>query len=245
MAKKQLLVLCALGILCSSCVTYRLEAIKTDNVIVKYDRGNSFPIYEKGNIGMIIDPVFRNYELMIKITVKNLSSDQISIKDSDFIVESSNDRSIWTPIKVFGSREYYNREKASYIAGAVILVLGAAANSASAGYGNSYSRGTIYGNSPYGSYSGTYSSSTQYYDPAAAELARQRNAEAVANYAQNGQQWLEVLSNNLFYSKNLAPGEVYFGLVFSQAVSAKYYRISCKNPAFEIVQIEYERIANE
>lgn len=119
------------------------------------------------------------------------------------------------------------------------MVLSAAADTATAGYGTATTSGNVYGSGSYGSYSGSYSGTTSYYDPAAAELAAQRNANMVSGYAEEGHGWLQFLEDNLFYSRELKPEEEYFGLVFSKKGYGDYYRITCVNQDFEIVRIEY------
>jgi hypothetical protein len=167
-------------------------------------------------MGMVIAPEFRKSEIMVKVTVRNNSTEELFLKDTDFKVENSYDGVVWEELKVYSSEEYYSKEKTAYTVGAVLLVLSATADTATAGYGTASTSGSVYGTSSYGSYSGTYSGTTSYYDPAAAELAAQRNAEMVSQYAQEGQGWLQLLEENLFYSKDLQPGEAYFGLVFSK-----------------------------
>lgn len=110
---------------------------------------------------------------MIKLIVKNLSEDLINIKDSDFSVEESYNLSSWRKVKVFTSKEYYTRERNSYIVGQTIMVLEALANASSAGHSTVKTSGTVYGTTSYGSYSGFYNATTTYYDPVAAQLANQ------------------------------------------------------------------------
>ncbi len=176
---------------------------------------------------------------MIKINIKNLGEDLVNIADIDFYVEESIDLISWKELEVYTSKEYYIKERNEYIAGAVIMVLGAAANAASAGYGSSTTSGTVYGNTRYGSYSGSYSSRTSYYDPVAAELSNQRYSQMVSSYASTGKGWLEFLENNLFYSTTLSPGEEYFGLVFSRRGIGKYYRITFAGKEYDVVSITY------
>jgi len=239
-------VLCILFLsgLMSSCATYHFIPIPDGIIQIKNDRGSSYPIFKDEKVGLIIIPEYKDSELMIKVTIRNLADSQISITDSDFEVYISEDRINWKNVKVYSSMEYYKKEKAEYTAGAVLMVLGAAANTYNAGQGYSSTNGTVYGQSRYGSYSGSYSSRTSYYDPVAAEMSNQRNAQMVANYAQNGKQWLEVLENNLFYNKDLGPDEEYFGLIFSEKISSNFIRIICKNEAFSIVSIEYEKVTD-
>lgn len=223
----------------SSCVSYRLDPVPADNIEVRHERGDTYPIYESSKVGLVIAPEFRESELMVQVTVRNNSKKELFIRDIDFKVEVSEDRQEWAPLKVYASDEYYAKEKRAYTVGAVLMVLSATADTASAGYGSSTTSGNVYGSGTYGSYSGSYSGTTTYYDPTAAELAAQRNAQMVSQYAQEGQGWLQLLEENLFYSKDLRPNEVYFGLVFAKEGYGDYYRITCTNHSFKIVRIEY------
>jgi len=232
------------SVLIISCTTYHFVPIPDGLIQIRNERGSSFPLFLGNNVGMVIVPEYKESELMIKITMKNLSKNTITFNDTDFEVYISEDRINWKKIKVYTSTEYYKKEKAEYTAGAVLMVLGAAASSYNAGQGYYSTTGNVYGQTRYGSYSGSYSSRTSYYDPVAAELANQRNAQAVSNYAQTGKQWLDILENNLFFSKDLEPDEEYFGLIFSEKSSGKYYKIVCKNDSLEILSIEYERVAD-
>lgn len=237
--QKYLIALILVSITLSSCVSYRLDPLPDEQIEIRHERGSTYPIYESDSVGMVIAPQFRDSEIMVEVTVKNKSRNEMLIKDTDFKVESSRDRINWEELHVYSSEEYYAKEKRAYTVGAVLLVLSAAADTATAGYGSSTTSGSVYGSSSYGSYSGSYSSSTSYYDPTAAELAAQRNSQMVSQYAQEGQAWLNLLEENLFYTKDLRPNEAYFGLVFAKKGSGEYYRISCRNPDFEIVRIEY------
>jgi len=227
-----------------SCATYHFVPIQNDQIQVIQERSAYYPVYTDQNIGMIIYPVYVDEDLMIKIAIKNYSGKTISFTDTHFSVYESDDRVNWKKLKVYTSEEYYRKEKAEYTAGAVLLALGAVASSIDAGRGYTSTTGTIYGGSRYGSVSGIYSSSTSYYDPTAAELARQRNFEAVSQYAQRGKQWLDVLEKNLFYSVDLQPNAEYFGLVFAEKGYSKYYKIICTTPGIQIVSIEYEKVVD-
>lgn len=238
LARTYLCIFLALSLF-TSCVSYRLDPLPADNIDIRCDRGNSYPVYSDDTIGMVVAPEFRESEIMVKVTVRNNCTEELFLKDTDFKVENSSDGSAWEVLKVYRSEEYYSKEKTAYTVGAVLLVLSATADTATAGYGTASTSGSVYGTSSYGSYSGTYSGTTTCYDPTAAELAAQRNADMVSQYAQEGQGWLQLLEENLFYSKDLQPNETYFGLVFSKQGHGDYYRITCTNPDFEIVRIEY------
>jgi hypothetical protein len=227
-----------------SCATFRFEAFPGDNIQIKYDRGKSFPLFMDDDIAMMVAPEFKDSEIMIKVTVKNISSRVIGFSDADFSVFVSDDRLSWKEVPVYTSQEYFKKEKAEYTAGAVLMLLGAAASAYNAGQGYATTSGNVYGSGRYGSYSGSYTSTTRYYDPAAAQSANQRSAQMVADYAQSGRQWLQVLEDNLFYSKDLGAGEEYFGLVFSEKLSGRFYRILCRNKDIDIVKIEYEKVAD-
>jgi len=228
--------------LLSSCATYHFEPISNDRIEIKRDRNITYPVYLDPTIGMILSPSIENHEIMLRITVRNNSSKVLTISDTDFAIYSSNDRVSWKPLKMYTSTAYYKKEHDKYVAGAILMVLDAAANSASAGYGTASTNGNIYGHNSYGSYSGAYSSTTRYYDPEAAELANQRNAAAVSNYAQNGKAWLSMLKNNLFYSKDLEPNEIYFGIVFSKFDSSAFISVICKNENIELIKVEYTKV---
>jgi len=223
----------------TSCVSYRLDPLPAEHIEIRRDRGSTYPMYSDDDVGMVIAPEFRESEIMVKVTVRNNSSEELYLKDTDFKVENSTDGSAWEELKMYSSEEYYSKEKTAYTVGAVLLVLSATADTATAGYGSSSTSGSVYGSSPYGSYSGSYSGTTTYYDPAAAELAAQRNANMVSQYAREGQGWLQLLEENLFYSKDLRPSETYFGLVFSKQGRGDYYRITCTNPDISVIRIEY------
>ena len=124
------------------------------------------------------------------------------------------------------------------------MVLGAAADSASAGYGTASTSGTVYGRSSCGSYSGSYQGTTTYYDPTAAQIASQRNAQMVENYAASGRSWLQMLEDNLFYSVDLNPGQEYFGIIFSKKGTGVYYRVRSKNDSIRLLSIEYLKVQN-
>jgi len=190
---------------------------------------------------MIIDPEYRESDLMLRVSLKNLSSQSIHIEDKDFKVFTSSDRINWTPVDVYDSKSYYKKEKTAYVIGAVALALGAAADGLAAGTGYENETGSFQGQTSYGSYSGTYTSRTTYYDPAAAQIAAQKNAELMASYEQDNEQWLKALERFLFYSEDLNPNEEYFGLVFSKARKSKYYKVTCTNPHVGEIVIEYER----
>ncbi len=242
--KKYLYVMFISIMFVTSCTTYHFVPILNETIAIQNERGKSYPVYIDDKYGMIIMPEYKESELMLKITIKNTSTEKLSFSDSDFAVFASEDRIAWKQLKVYSSSEFYKKEKAEYTTGAVIMVLSAAASSYNAGRGYSTTRGNVYGNTAYGSYSGSYTSTTSYYDPTAAELASQRNAQMVSDYAQSGKEWLEVLENNLFYSTDIEPGKEYFGLVFSEKGSGRYYKIECSNPLLKIVSIEYERVAD-
>lgn len=235
-------ILLLLGLSVVSCATYHFVPIPSDQIQVIQERSAYYPVYKDETIGMIIHPVYVEQDMMIKVAIRNYSGKAISFTDTDFSVFESDDRIIWKKLKVYTSDEYYKKEKVEYIAGAVLLALGTAADSINAGRGYATTSGTIYGGSRYGSYSGIYNSSTSFYDPTAAELARQRNAQRVSQYNQSSKQWLDMLEHNLFYNVDLQPNTEYFGLVFAEKGYSKYYKITCTAPGIRIVSIEYEKV---
>lgn len=225
-----------------SCVSYRLDPIQNERITIKHDRGRGIPLYQDETVGMIITPEFRDSEVMIKITIKNCSNSSFTISDKDFNVENSEDKIEWKSLKVYTSKEYYKKECLQHNAGLFLLGVTAALDTATAGYGSSSTSGYYTGSTAYGSYSGTYSSTTSYYDPTAAQLAAQRNSQMLSDYSKSGQGWQNILEDCLFYQKTLTPGEEYFGLV-SQVGFGNYYRICCNNTNFSIIEVEYIKVA--
>jgi len=179
---------------------------------------------------------------MLRITVKNFQAHSISIQDTDFSVFASTDRTNWKRLKVFRSKEYMANAKSAYIAGTVLMAVGAGLRAANAGRSTATTTGSVYGRGNGGYYSGTYSATTQYYDPAAARAENERSAAQVAEYARNGQQQLADLENNLFYSKDLANDEEYYGVVFSETSSNLYLKVELENQDIQVISIEYERV---
>lgn len=171
--------LIAITLLLNSCVSYRLDPVPSKNIEVRNERGATYPIYESSKIGMIVAPEFRESELMVQVTVRNNIRQEMLIRDTHCKVELSEDRQEWSPLKVYASDEYYAKEKREYTLGAVLMVISATADTASAGYGSSNTSCNVYGSGTYGSYSGSYSGTTTYYDPIAAELAAQHNSQMV------------------------------------------------------------------
>jgi len=209
-----------------SCATYSFVPLENPSIKLSRDRGNITPIYVDDLLGVSVVPKIIKSYLSLQIIVRNNSNANLYMADSFFNCYISKDNVNWKQIKRYSSKEFYKKEYDSYIAGAVLMAISAGLNSVSAGYGNSKTSGRFYGYSSNGTVAGTYDSNTTYYDPVAAELARQRNQANIESYASNGKQWLAFLENNLFYDKDIAPAEMYSGLVFADFEPQTYLKIS-------------------
>lgn len=229
----------------TGCATFSLVPLPAKNIQIENNRGKSVPIYNDEKIKLVIIPKIEESDIMLEISVKNNSDTRFEIHDTDFIVENSSDGLQWQGIKTYSSKEYYTKTKASYNTGMVLLAISSALDTASAGRGSTSTSGNFYGTSRSGSISGSYYGRTTYYDPTAAELARQRDMENVANYRQRGQDRLEMLENNLFYSKIIEPSEKYFGLVFSDIGKYKYFRIIYKNESASPIEMLFLKVAEK
>lgn len=198
----------------TSCATYSFVPIDAPNINLQRDRGTITPIFVDEQLGISVVPKIIKSYLSLQIVVRNNSVSDLYMADAFFNCYVSTDNNHWELIKRYSSKEFYKKEYDSYVAGAVLMAISAGLSSASAGYGNSRTTGSYYGSSSYGSVSGSYNSTTTYYDPTAAELARQRNQANIESYVSSGKRWLSFLESNLFYEKDLLPSEMYSGLVF-------------------------------
>jgi hypothetical protein len=243
--KKVLIIVCVACIILSSCTTYKFRPIADDGITLRNNRGDVYPYFINDDVEICIVPSYIESDIALKITVLNKEIDLLQLSDTDFELYNSNDGYLWQKMEVYTSEKYYSKEKTEYTVGAVLMVLSAASSSASAGYGSSNTYGTYNGNTRYGSYSGSYYSRTTYYDPTAAQIAQQRNQENVNNYARNGQQWLDFLKENLFYSTDLQKGYMYYGIVFGKSGDGKFYKVKFNNQIIGDVVIKYEKVAEE
>lgn len=213
-----------------SCATYKFTPLPGDSITVHRNRGVETPVYQDVTLAISINPKYVESDLALQIVVKNLSSEMLTLFDSDIEVFSSKDMIEWKRLDTYTSEQYYKKEYDEYTAGLVLMAISAGLNAYNAGRGSSSTSGTFYGNTGRGSYSGTFNSTTSYYDPVAAELARQRDQQNIQNYANNSQAWLEFLRNNLFYSIDLQEDQEYSGLVFSRSDNGNYYKIIFSTP---------------
>lgn len=219
-----------------SCATYHFEAIPSEKITIITNRGSTYPYYKDENIELIIDPEFNDSDVMLKISIKNISDESIFVKDSDFSVYCSKDNKKWEKLETYNSKEFYTKEKNEYITGAVLLALSAAASSASSSRRTSYTTGNIYRN---GRYYGSFYSRTDYNDPTATQINNYNNSLMISNYSRKSEEWLNFLKNNLFYEKTLLAGEDYFGIVFAESELWDYYRVVFSNDQLSEISIEY------
>lgn len=198
-----------------SCATYKFTPLPGNSITVHRNRGVETPVYQDVTLAISINPKYVESDLALQIVVKNLSSEMLTLFDSDIEVFSSKDMIEWKRLDTYTSEQYYKKEYDEYTAGLVLMAISAGLNAYNAGRG---------------SYSGTFNSTTSYYDPLAAELARQRDQQNIQNYANNSQAWLEFLRNNLFYSIDLQEDQEYSGWVFSRSDNGNYYKIIFSTP---------------
>ena len=224
---KLLLALCG-ALLFAACTTVRIDPMTTDGVTVRLDRGRSIPTYsdDATEMSVISDP--RRLDNMFKITLKNKTDKTWRVADSDFSVETSDDGKTWRRARVYDSQDYYDRERSRYAAGVALVMVGSAIDDEPDVVTTRTTR--VWGNG------GVVVQQTQVYrDPGL------RTAWLVEDYSVSGMGWLRVLQDNLFYSKDLAPQEEYFGLVFSDELDAKYYRITLKRDGAKSPAVEFQR----
>lgn len=227
-------------LLLASCATYSFIPIESENITLSRNRGTIIPIYVDDQLGISIVPKIIKSYLSLQVIVRNNSISNLYMADTFFNCYTSKDNLNWNLLKSYSSKEFYKKEYDAYVAGAVLMAISAGLDSASAGYGRSTSTGSFYGNSSYGSVSGNYRSNTTYYDPAAAELARQRNQANIEQYATSGKQWLTFLESNLFYDKDIAPNEMYSGLVFANFNQKSYLKVVVTIDGIEKATFTYE-----
>lgn len=227
----QKLLFAALGALAlASCTTIRVDPVTTENVAVKYDRGRAIPTYTDDATEMSVVTELRRSETMFKVTVKNKTDKTWRVSDTDFTVESSSDGKNWNREHVYPSQEFYDRERSKYAAGVAMAVVGAAVIDEPDVVTTRTTR-------VWGGGGGVVIQQTR--------VDREpgfRSAWLVEDYAYGGMSWLQALQDNLFYVKDLAAQEEYFGLVFSDPVDAKYYRITLKRDGAKNPSVEFQRI---
>ncbi len=216
------------ALLLTGCTTIRVDPVTTAGVTVKVDRGRSIPTYEDDATEMAVVSEARRTETMFKVTLKNKAGTTWHVADTDFTVETSEDGKKWRAEKVFTSQEYYERQRNLYMAGVALAVMGAVVTDEPDTYVTTRTT-RVWGG-------GVVVQQTRVY--------RQpgfRSAWLAEDYALSGQGWLNALQDNLFYSKDLAPQEEYFGLVFSEDVGVKYYRITLKRDGATNPSVEFQR----
>lgn len=216
-------------LLLASCTTLKIEPVPSSNVLVTYDRGVASPRWSDDAAEMTVRLSPDGYELMVKLTVKNKTAASMRVGDADFAVEHSTDGKNWKPVKTISSEEYLSREKSRYATGMAMMVMGAVLDSEPT-RSTTYTR--VYGNRG----SGVVISTTTI----RREPSYYRNAWAVESYASEGSDRIQMLENNLFFIKDLAPGEEYFGLVFSESVGTGFYRVTCQNPGFHGASVQFK-----
>jgi len=208
-----------------SCVTYHFSPIPDSSITIRRERNNVLPMYQDSILSTIIVPKYIEGHLALQIIVRNNSKNVITLHDSDIQVFSSPDSITYNNLDTFTSEQFYKSKQTKHNVGLVFMAISAGINAATAGQGSSNTQGTFRGSTNQGYFSGTYSSNTRYYDPTAAELARQNNQRNIENYSNSGQAWLDFLSENLFYSIDLLPGQEYSGIVFSKHNRDSFYRV--------------------
>lgn len=198
----------------TSCVSHNFIPIAAENIKLNHNRGIITPVYSDENYNISIVPKIIQSYIALQIVIKNNSNFNFYMADSFFNCYVSSDNTKWKLVKSYSSKEFYKKEYNYYIAGAVLTALSAEISSATAGLGTVKSSGSGYTYSSNGLVYNEYDNNLIYYNPTAAELARQRNQANIENYISRGEQWLSFLKSNLFYDKDLSPNEVYSGLVF-------------------------------
>lgn len=227
----QKLLFAALGALVmTSCTTIRVNPVPTENVAIKLDRGRSIPTYSDDSTELSVVSELRSNETMFKVTLKNKTDKTWRVSDSDFIVETSSDGKKWVSEHVYQSQEFYDRERSRYSAGVAMVVIG----------GSMLDQPDVVTTRTtrvWGANGDVVIQQTRVYrDPGF------RSAWLVEDYSYEGMSWLRALQDNLFYVKDLASQEDYFGLVFSEPVDAKYFRITLKRDGAKSPQVEFQRI---
>lgn len=218
-------------LLLASCTTLRVTPVVTDGVTVKLDRGRSIPTYEDDATEMSVVTETRRAETMFKVTLKNKAGATWRVADSDFTVETSDDGKKWRSERVYGSQEFYERERDFYASGIALSVMGATVIDEPEVVTTRTTR--VWG----GPGGGVVVQQTRIYS-----RPGYRSAWLVEDYAVSGMGWLRVLQDNLFYSKDLESQEEYFGLVFVEPLNARYFRITLKRDGAKNPSVQFERI---
>jgi hypothetical protein len=213
----------------SSCTTFRIDPVTTDNVTVKYDRGRPIPTYADDTTEMAVLSEPRRTENMFKVTLKNKTDKTWRVSDTDFVVESSEDGKTWTAERVYPSQEFYERERSRYAAGVAIAIVGSSVLDQPDVVTTRTTR-------VWGAGGGVVIQQTRVYSEPGF-----RSAWLVEDYAYSGLSWLNALQENLFYVKDLGAQEEYFGLVFSEVLDAPYYRITLKRDGAKSPVVEFKR----
>jgi hypothetical protein len=223
------LVLAVCGVLLlASCTTIRVDPMTTEGVTVALDRGRSIPTYSDDATEMSVVSDARSFDNMFKITLKNKTDKTWRVADSDFTVETSDDGKSWHLERVYPSQEYYDLERSRYAASVAMVMVGSPLDEPEVV--------TTRTTRVWGSSGTVIVEQTRVYSEPSF-----RNAWLVEDYSVSGMEWLRVLQDNLFYSKDLAPQEQYFGLVFSDELDSKYYRITLKRDGAKSPSVEFQR----
>jgi hypothetical protein len=210
-----------------SCATYYIRPTSDLNTgEIHLDRGVEYVVQRRGDIGLIIAAARVDNEIQFFASIKNFSDRRIRFTDDAIaFVQGYDPQSQWADLRTYTAREYYDKERTEYITGAVLLAVAAAADTASAGYGNASSSGSFSGTAGGSSYWGTYRSSTEFYDPAAAQLAIANNQREAASYANRGETWLTFLEDNLLWPSDIAPDGEYSGFVYAENGGGPRYHL--------------------
>ncbi len=223
-ATNRTMMVCAISaaFVAASCAT-TYSPIRSPGVELRTERRYVFPVVVSGGLSATATPEIRDSDILFHVTIANDSSVSVMFVDTDFAVSTSDSMDGgWVDVPVIESRKYLAEQsaisKATIIGNTLFFGLAAMRGTTS--------EVSMSGTGPSGSYRATGTIHSSSPDPSAVYAGRSIN-QGVRNS-------LATLENSLFFEKEIAPGETYYGIVASRTAwsllltnsAGRYIRLS-------------------
>jgi hypothetical protein len=214
----------ALVLLFTSCVSYQMIPVQSEDTTIRTNRGSQILISSRDDITVAASAEVTGNRIYLHLLVGN-NSDQFSRVNDDSVelVEWSTE-SQRRSLHVYHADEYYQKRRKEIITGQVLMIASAALSSFNAGYSTYNTYGNYnysgYGRGGYYSGFGSYSGTTTVYNPAQAALEREIAFSRAQNYINGSNSELEYLKNALFYPSEIPPHGEYYGIVVAEMGSS-------------------------
>jgi hypothetical protein len=207
-------------LLFSSCVSYQMIPVESEDTIIRTNRGSQILISSRDVITVAASAEITEKKVYLHLLVKNNTDQFCGVNDADVKLIEWSEETGTRSLYVYHADEYYQKRRKEIITGQVLMAISAALSSFNAGYStyNTYGNDNYSGYDRSGYYSGfgSYTGTATVYSSSQAALEREIAFSRAQNYINGGNAELEYLKNTLFYPSEIAPHDEYYGIIVAE-----------------------------